>query len=461
MSVKQLFTIRNTLLGGAALSFLALVFLAGGFAHKKCVFPFCQGYYVGTKQAVNDALAEEQAVPEDTVRLVGLDTLTTNLYEVVAQRYQHGPRHEKGDQRMEYIAGRDGGIDNLGDEMLIATGEGALFVADENFSIQRVSAAIPFSREQFEEDVQGVSGFSREWFGVKDILVTEAEAGQYRLFASYHHWDSTRQCHTLRVSGAALQRSQDDLTSGSWTTFFETTPCLDLKEQKHPFAGHEAGGRLVQPEEDELLLTVGYHGHDGVYGENFPQDPSSSIGKTIRIDLENKQSEIYTYGHRNPQGLHIDAEGRIWSTEHGPKGGDELNLIRQGANYGWPEVTYGTDYGVYQWPLSESQGRHDGYVEPVYAWVPSIGISQLISIKESLFEKWKGDLIVGSLNGSKLFRVRVREGRVVYSEPIAVGLRVRDLVETTRGTIVLKTDAGTFVRLRPTEETAGQLVATS
>jgi len=95
-----------------------------------------------------------------------------------------------------------------------------------------------------------------------------------------------------------------------------------------------------------------------------------SYGKTILIHLDDGTSEIYSLGHRNPQGLYVTPEGAIWSTEHGPQGGDELNLIVRGANYGWPLVTYGTDYGSAAWPLSHVQGRHDGYQQPILRGYP-------------------------------------------------------------------------------------------
>lgn len=452
---------KRTLLVVSLFSLVLFGFVAGGIAHKKCMFPFCRGYYVQTAEVVNEVLTDEPDVDGgdgDVIQAVGTDTIKTNLYELIAQKYQHGARPRTAGIRQEYIKGRDGGIDNLGEGLVVATGTGALFLLDEAFNIQRMTTAIPLNRDAFVRDTQEMTGFSNNWFGVKDILMVEDVSDTdtpdtVHLFASHHHWDADAGCHTLRVSQATFRRQEITTEQAEWKTVFETYPCLEVDENlKHPFAGHEAGGRMVQLSDDALLLSVGYQGHDGVSGRNLPQDSSNAYGKMIRINLEEGTSALYSLGHRNPQGLHVDSQGRIWSTEHGPKGGDELNLIREGVNYGWPNVSYGTDYGSYAWPLSNEQGRHAGFTAPVYAWVPSIGVSQMISVQNNLFERWQGDLIVSSLKAKKLFRLRVREGRVVFAEPIHIGMRIRDLVEMRSGAIVLKTDTGTFVRLIPSPD---------
>jgi aldose sugar dehydrogenase len=148
---------------------------------------------------------------------------------------------------------------------------------------------------------------------------------------------------------------------------------------------------------------------------------------------------VFTNGHRNPEGLTFLKSGQLFSTEHGPRGGDELNVIVEGSNYGWPKVTLGTAYEDYDWNGATTVGRHAGYAAPLFAWVPSIGVSQLIELHD-FHPRWNGDLLVASLKALALFRLRLEAGRVLYSEPIWVGQRIRDLAQTEDGTIVLWTD---------------------
>ena len=212
------------------------------------------------------------------------------------------------------------------------------------------------------------------------------------------------------------------------------------------------GGKLAFIDEQALLLSVGDHRFDGFNSSLvLPQDDASSYGKTILINLADGSSEIFSSGHRNPQGLAVDLAGDVWLTEHGPQGGDELNRIFRSRNYGWPTVTFGTEYGTFAWPLSDVQGRHDGFEKPVYAWSPGLGISSVISVSEQRFPVWRGDLLIATLTAARLIRVRTEDGRVVFSESFNVGKRIRDLVEAQDGTIVLWTDESTIITVQPAD----------
>lgn len=455
-------------LGALQVLVLIGVFFGGAFAHRQCMFPFCRGFYVDTlEELISLQATQGAAVAGNGARLEAMsrDTIETNLYEVVAEQYAYVQGAAR-QNRWDLVAkGRDGGIENLGDGLLIASAEGDLMYLDEALNRYSLSLSIPVDREPFEAAIRGTPYEEATperlpvrvpWFGVKDILVVDEAADRFRLLASYHHWDTDRSCSTLRVAQIGLRLSGDSVAAADdgWQQVYETEPCLALKDAHHPFAGLQSGGRIVPLSDDEVLLSVGDQERDGVYSDEIlPQDETASYGKTLRVNLKTGQARHFTSGHRNPQGLHVDAQGRIWSTEHGPKGGDELNRIRDGENYGWPLVTYGTDSGSYDWPLAEENGSHEGFTRPIFAWVPSPGISQLISINQDRFARWQGDLIVSSLSGETLYRMRIREGRVVLAEPIRIGRRIRDLVERPDGTLALKTDSGVLVMLRPTEET--------
>jgi glucose/arabinose dehydrogenase len=277
--------------------------------------------------------------------------------------------------------------------------------------------------------------------------------GGKQLAASYTKWDPDRHCVSLRVAVRPLPDNWRDPTSEGWRIVFESEPCLPISRDGRVFAGHQAGGRIAEKEPGVLVLTLGDFEFDGMMRKpDYVQDPEADYGKTVLIDTKTGEAIHLTSGHRNPQGLAIDRSGRIWEAEHGPRGGDELNLLRPGANYGWPLVTLGTNYGRHTWPLSKVQSRHDGYEWPVYAWVPSIAVCNLIAV-EGFAPEWEGDLLVASLLGAQLRRLRLHDGRVVYDEPIPMGDRLRDIDQLADGRLVLWTDSATLILL----ESAGTM----
>jgi cytochrome c2 len=270
---------------------------------------------------------------------------------------------------------------------------------------------------------------------VTDLLLLQ---GTNEIAVAHAFWNVADKCTTLRVSILPLSKflSVDRDASNDWRLLFESKPCANQVAMSH-----ESGGRMVQTDPDTLLLTVG-HFNDN----DLVRDPSGDYGKVLRISLADGTVEHLSTGHRNQQGLAADQLGRLWLTEHGPQGGDELNLVRPGVDYGWPLVTLGTNYGSLSWPLSKHQGRHDGYQPPVFAWVPSVATSNLIVV-QNFHERWNGDLLMGSLRGKSLFRLRLDGERVVYVEPLLIGERIRDIAQAADGTIWLWTDSGKLIAL--------------
>jgi cytochrome c2 len=173
-------------------------------------------------------------------------------------------------------------------------------------------------------------------------------------------------------------------------------------------------------------------------------DPNVDYGKTHIIDLATGSVQRrFTTGHRNPQGLVRREDGAVWSTEHGPLGGDEVNKLIEGLDYGWPRVTLGRDCGGCDWQI---EGRHEGFEKPRWSYVPSIGISNLIEV-QGFASLWDGDLLVASLLGETLHRLRLDGDRVIYDEPIRIGDRIRDISQLADGRIMLWTDSGKLVLL--------------
>jgi aldose sugar dehydrogenase len=362
--------------------------------------------------------------------------------------------------------GRDGGIDALEDGLLLANRLGAMWFVTAARVLEPLRVRIPINIEEFANDPFNSTTDLREQFGVKDILVQPLGSG-VRLIASFNYWYPERRCYGLRVS--AMDTTPGELRStasphaGGWRTLFETQPCVALENVYGALVPtKDAGGRLVALSDRAVVLSVGRFGLEGV------QKPDVSYGTTILIDIETGASRIYTMGHRNPQGMALSPEGVLWLTEHGPRGGDELNRLVEGRNYGWPVVSYGTQDGSLLWKADSSQTRHEGFEQPIYAWVPSVGISQLAFLKGSGFQQWAGDLLVSSLVAQTLFRIHVTDGRAVVVEPIPIGHRVRDLAVLRDGAIALKTEDDYLVFLQPvdatrmrnlTPEARGQIIA--
>jgi aldose sugar dehydrogenase len=352
------------------------------------------------------------------------------------------------------IARRGGAIasDPGGDGYVVVTPRGDFYRISWNASDQLVAARLglraPINDREFEAD--GNASIT-DRFRVADLLLRR-QGNDTQAFVSHHYWKREDRCVVVRVSAVTLPPLDrvPKVSEPMWHTVFESTPCLPLPIERVPaFAGEQIGGNLEQLASGQLLLTLGDHQFDGWFTtRNVIQDPDADYGKTLLIDPQTGTKTVFTVGHRNPQGLVVARDGRIWETEHGPQGGDELNLLVAGGNYGWPYRTFGTDYGGVTWPLSGKEPVASVFIDPVFAWVPSIGVSELVEVDDPAFPRWQGDLLVSSLAGKALWRVRIRHDRVEYAEPIEIGERIRD-VAVGHGEFVLWTDSGTIVRIRP------------
>ncbi len=321
---------------------------------------------------------------------------------------------------------------------------------EEELYIKKLSAVFPINYGELYSS-EASEKVTKSFFRIND-LYTDTEDGRQRLYVSHHFWNAEKECFTLRISKLADDVSAllNDNSSPEWRTLYETAPCFPVNKTGIAFVGHQAGGRIVGLDENTLLFSVGDHGFDTFGGsENFPQDINNTYGKIWKIDRDTGEADLISLGHRNPQGLYRAPDGSIWETEHGPESGDELNKIKPGKNYGWPHVLYGTQYGHFTWPRGTSQDGHESYEQPAFVWTPAIAVSNLIGVEGDLFPLWKNDLLVGSLKSKTLFRLQMHEDRVIYSEPIRIGYRIRDIVETPNGEIFMWTDSRSMIRLRP------------
>lgn len=228
-------------------------------------------------------------------------------------------------------------------------------------------------------------------------------------------------------------------------------------------SGGHFGSRLTFDRTGRLFVTLGDRQSDAP--RQLAQDPSNTIGKVVRVEADGSipadnpfvaqagvSPEIWSLGHRNVQGADIDPQtGALWTVEHGPQGGDELNLTEAGRNYGWPVISYGEDYSGR--PVGEGIAVREGMEQPVYYWDPVIAPGDMDFYRGDLFP-WRGDILIAGLGDQSLVRLRLNEerSRVVGEERFRLGVgRIRDLAEAADGAIWIVTDAsnGALYRLTP------------
>ena len=222
--------------------------------------------------------------------------------------------------------------------------------------------------------------------------------------------------------------------------------------------GHHFGSRIAFDELGHVFFGIGDRGER----ENA-QDLKNHSGAIMRLNLDGSLPadnpvltntdllpEVWSIGHRNPQGMAYDADNkRLWSIEHGPRGGDEINLIKKGANYGWPVISYGKEY----WgPIAVGEGTHrDGMEQPVKVYIPSIAPGSLLLYSGDAYPKWKGDLFSGALKLRHINRIVLsKEGEVLKEERLLEELneRIRALTQDPIGNIYFSTDSGKIFRLK-------------
>lgn len=301
------------------------------------------------------------------------------------------------------------------------------------------------------EPVGGVpTPYVKSQAGLFDVLLHPDFASNRTIFLSFAA--GAPDSNATRVISAVF----DGASLTNIQTIFET-------RTKKSTAAH-FGGRMALLPDRTLLVTIG----DGFDYREQAQHLDSGLGKIVRINLdgtipgdnpfvskEGALPEIYSYGHRNEQGLAVDrATGTVWETEHGPMGGDEINIIEPGVDYGWPIATYGLDYsGAQITPFTEYEGTR----QPVKYWVPSIAPSGLAIYRGDLFPAWKGDLLVGALAKTALHRIDIENGAVVREERYLDGERIRDVREGPDGAIYVTTEdhdgapVGKVLRLTPAD----------
>jgi glucose/arabinose dehydrogenase len=243
------------------------------------------------------------------------------------------------------------------------------------------------------------------------------------------------------------------ITDGMWVdeeTLFRAPAELYRKGRVH------FGSRFVFDGEGYLFFTIGERGH-----QDDAQDITRPNGKVHRIyddgripednpfvDRKDAIPSIWSYGHRNPQGLaRHPLTGELYDAEHGPRGGDELNLVQQGRNYGWPVITYGMNYDGT--PITSLTAK-EGLEQPVTHWTPSLAVCAIDFYVGDRFPGWRHDLFLSSLAAEELLRLEIEDGEVVHQEVLFKGIgRVRDVVSGPDGYLYVSLEPGRIARLVP------------
>lgn len=289
--------------------------------------------------------------------------------------------------------------------------------------------------------------------GYFDITLDPDFADNQRIYLSFAH-GTPEQNGTRIISGRLNGNRVENVAP-----IFTVSPLKDT-------AVHYGGKMLFLPD-GTLVMTTG----DGFEYREAAQDTFNLMGKIIRINSDGSipadnpyasnglgNAAVWSYGHRNPQGLVLDkTTGHLYSHEHGAKGGDELNLVKPGANYGWPAVTKGVNYsGAYVSPLRSAPGVE----EPLTYWNPSIGASGLAIYEGDAFPDWQGKLFVGALVDEEVRMLTLSGGEVTDEQAMfsEIGARIRDVRTGPDGMLYLLTDSeqGKVIRVVPVRDPANQ-----
>ncbi len=251
------------------------------------------------------------------------------------------------------------------------------------------------------------------------------------------------------ASNTELMRAK--LENGAFTniqSLYKATP--------YTTRGHHFGSRIVFDQAGYLYFTVGDRGNHF----ELPQDITKDGGKVYRlhddgripadnpfVNSENAKTAVYSFGHRNPQGMTVHPKtGEVWTHEHGPKGGDEINIIKKGANYGWPTISYGINYNG---TILTEETHRDGMEQPLYYWIPSIAPSGMTFVFGNKYLQWEGNLLVGSLVFEYLERLHIENNQVVKRVKMLDGIgRVRNVVQGPDGYVYVGVEGKGVLRIK-------------
>lgn len=336
-------------------------------------------------------------------------------------------RGSKGNAYLEYYK-----------DKLFVTAANGIFSYVDLSQFKKYDFRLKVIQSNLKEIIKHNKFYQRSSFGIKDTLILKD-----RIFISYTK-ELKKNCFNTSILVAKINYNKL-----SFKDFYSPNICVKSQNKYGEFNAHHAGGRIVKFRNDKLLFSTGEFRY-----RDHAQNDQNVLGKIISINLKNKNVEIISSGHRNPQGLYYDStRNLLFSTEHGPKGGDEINLINLNKigkkNFGWPLASYGEHYpGVKKIhekkknlenflktaPLFKSHKKH-GFIEPLKYFTPSIGISEIIKLDEEFINERDYTILTTSLNGRSLYYAKIDENLKIFEEELLFignkkikGERMRDIL---------------------------------
>lgn len=267
-------------------------------------------------------------------------------------------------------------------------------------------------------------------FAITDIAVLNVSNESAALLISFPIFSKSKSCVSLVLFSytAKLTKPFEVVRGKEW---FRSSPCVPVSAVQH------AAGRIEVIDSKSAYLTTGDLG----YRKINERERRGTLGSIYKVSATG--ATRVSQGHRNPQGVLLIGKN-LYISEHGPRGGDELNLVEKGNDYGWPFVTYGEPYGAGDYVRPSNTSTHDGYPKPIYYWVPSVAPTELIQLPvNSVWGGWAGQIVMGTLRESSLIFIELISKTIAGEvSTVNVGERIRDLEVDGFGTIIATTDSG-------------------
>ena len=273
-------------------------------------------------------------------------------------------------------------------------------------------------------------------FAINDIAVLSQSQSAANLLISYPRLGLQRDCVEVVVENVNYDRINQKIKRVK--TWLVTKPCVPISTVQH------TSGRFAVIDSKSAYVTIGDLGYTQISNRKKRGD----LGSIFKVS-STSVSKI-SQGHRNAQGILLYNGKDLLAAEHGPRGGDELNLIKAGSDYGWPFVTYGQPYGSGDYVRPTKTGTHAGFVEPLKYWVPSIAPTELVQLPKSGWGDWSNQLVLGTLREQVLVFMAIDERFVVTNTVnVDIGERIRDLEVLSTGELVATTDSGQLLVINP------------